>query len=239
MAGWLKRTRKRIRHGLRSYRPKERMLRDLLADQRIDLVLDVGANVGDYAGNLADLGYDGEVLLFEPLSAAHARLSARAATHPRWRVMPRGALGERAGRMEINIAGNSFSSSLLPMTATHVAAASSSAYVASEPVEVRTLDELVGPGMVAGRRAFLKLDVQGYEAKVIDGAAATLPLLAAIQLELSVRPLYDGQPDYVQLLGRLAAAGFRLHQIYDSWCDERGSLLQFDALLVKAEGPAR
>ena len=166
----------------------------------IDLVLDVGANTGQYGALLRELGYRGRIMSFEPLGAAHDALSARAAPDPLWNVAPRGAVGDRDGEIVINVAGNSASSSVLPMLAAHSDAAPHSQYVGTEPVALRRLDGLVGDVLPQARSSLLKIDTQGFEAAVLAGAPQTLAAASAVQLELSLVPLYEGQALYDTLI---------------------------------------
>ena len=115
-------------------------LHRLLEHCSIDLVLDVGANSGHYASELRAHGYAGRIVSFEPLESAHAQLAAAAEGDLRWRVAPRMALGDAEGKIDIHVAGNSLSSSILDMLPEHERAAPGSAYVGSETVPVRRLD---------------------------------------------------------------------------------------------------
>lgn len=120
---------------LRRIKPKTNPAYQLLIGLKrfdIDLVFDVGANAGQFASELRDIGYAGEIVSFEPLSAASLSLSARAADDSKWHVHQRGAIGDFDGEIEINISGNSVSSSVLPMTEAHSSASIKSAYVGSE-----------------------------------------------------------------------------------------------------------
>lgn len=69
-------------------------------------VLDVGANLGQYANSLFSAGFNGEVVSFEPLSDIHAKLVRNAAGNLRWRVHERCAVGEGSGRVTNNRAAN-------------------------------------------------------------------------------------------------------------------------------------
>jgi FkbM family methyltransferase len=73
----------------------------------VDLILDVGANAGQFALQFRSLGYKGRLVSFEPLSSAHAKLEKTARRDSRWTVHPRCAIGAQNGGVEINIAGNS------------------------------------------------------------------------------------------------------------------------------------
>ena len=90
-----------------------------LRHSHIDLVIDIGANEGQFAKELRAGGYSGRIVSFEPLSAAHRRLLQESNRDSAWHVHPRCALGDRLGEIELNISGNSVSSSILPMLASH------------------------------------------------------------------------------------------------------------------------
>ena len=78
----------------------------------VDLVLDVGANTGQFAAKLRSAGFAGEIVSFEPLAAEHRQLVSAASRDPKWHVHERGAVGNRDGEITINVAGNSVSSSV-------------------------------------------------------------------------------------------------------------------------------
>src|SRR5262245_45187471 len=85
----------------------------------IDLVLDVGANEGQFAFELRRSGYTGKIVSFEPLSEAHVKLLQASDGDTKWDAYSRCALGDHNGEVELNIAGNSLSSSILPMLESH------------------------------------------------------------------------------------------------------------------------
>lgn len=199
-----------------------------------DWVLDVGANTGQYRATLRRQGYTGDILSFEPLSDAHARLCVKATEDPRWEIYPRCALGRAAGETSIHIAGNSVSSSLLPMLELHASAAPDSIYIGSELTPVKTLDAALAGRAIAQRRVYLKIDTQGFEAEVLAGARATLSAVQALELEVSLRPLYADQPTWQDLSDVLRDAGFVLTEIHNAFSDPRsGELLQIDACFAR------
>lgn len=206
----------------------------MLAANRVDLVLDVGANTGGYATSLREAGYRGRILSFEPLSSAHAALVAATAGDPAWSAAPRMAIGERDGDVTINIAGNSASSSLLPMTDRHKGAAPESAYIGAETVEVRRLDGVRHPFLDAAAAPFLKIDTQGYESQVLAGAAGILPRLVGVQLEMSLRHLYEGQSLWRDVIAALEAARFELWAVVPGFFDPAtGRMLQCDGIFFR------
>ena len=176
-------------------------MQQLLDYDKIDLVLDVGANVGQYAKSLRDLGYSGRIVSFEPLSSAYSQLKTASKKDLLWEIAPQTAIGNQEGEIIINIAGNSQSSSALPMLDAHVQSAPESAYSGSETVKLSRLDTLAKDYIKSETKSiFLKIDVQGLEKQVLEGATAILPLVKGIKLELSLVPLYEGQVLFQEMI---------------------------------------
>lgn len=205
----------------------------LMGARGTDLVVDVGANVGQFAGELRDFGYAGKIVSLEPLSSAYAQLSRRAATDPAWTAL-RTAAGARSGEITINVAANSDSSSALPMLDRHLAAAPQSAYVATESSPVDRLDAMLRPYLDDARAPYVKIDTQGYEWDVLDGAGDALARFDAVELELSLVGLYDGQRTWLELIERMHGAGFRTVGLqHDFWDETTGETLQLDGIFVR------
>jgi FkbM family methyltransferase len=173
------------------------------------------------------------VVSVEPLSGAFAELSRRAAGDPRWEVV-NAAVGD-GETATINVAANSFSSSLLPMTSTHISAAPGSEPVGTEDVAMVGVPALAERFSVDPARTLLKIDTQGFEGQVLDSAGALVDELAAVQLELSFVELYAGQPLYDELVARMRAAGLTLWSMETGFSDQDGRLMQVDGLFVRAD----
>jgi FkbM family methyltransferase len=196
----------------------------------IDLVFDVGANIGQFASELRSVGYGGEIVSFEPLSSAHRVLSKVANRDPNWKVHPRVAIGAHNGEIDINIASNSLSSSVLPMMESHLSAAADSGYIGTERTPIITLDMVAPQYLISCQRPLLKIDTQGFEREVLDGAKKTLPYVQGVYCELSLVPLYDGQHLWMDMIKRLNKEGFTLWSIQRGFTDHRdGRTLQVDA----------
>jgi FkbM family methyltransferase len=205
----------------------------LLSQLQIDLVLDVGANTGQFARHCRAAGYQGKIISFEPSAAAHAGLLQSAASDPLWQIADRMALGSVTGTVNINIAANSLSSSILPMLDTHLSAAPESRYLHTEAVPVRRLDDVL-PLTDSGPHIFLKLDVQGYEPQVLAGATRLLTHTLAVQLEMSLIPLYQGEVLMPEISARMNDAGFELWDLEPSFRDlTTGRLLQVDGIFTR------
>lgn len=206
----------------------------LLDHHHIDLVLDVGANIGEYARDLRESGYSGKIVSFEPLSSVHTALEKSSRQDPLWTVADRMAIGNFDGEIEINIAGNSSSSSVLGMLDSHVSAAPYSAYVGSELVQIRKLDTLAKDYMGDANSIYLKVDVQGFEKQVLEGASALMPRIKGLQLELSLVPLYEGQALFKEIIEQMEQLGFEINAIYPGFSDPNtGKMLQMDGIFFK------
>ena len=203
----------------------------------ISVVIDVGANCGQYALQLRDSGYRGYIISFEPLSEAYLKLVDVAKNDPLWTIYPRTAVGDCNGNVTINVAANSQSSSILNILEAHVSAAPSSRYVSSEIVPIIRLDrvehELIG---FERGGAFLKIDVQGFEKNVLVGAESVLRHIRGVRLELSLVQLYEGQELLFSMVEYLENLGFELWSLLPGFVDKRtGRELQADGIFFKKE----
>ena len=203
-----------------------------LTIHEIDTVLDVGANIGQFATTLRMAGYPGKIISFEPQSEAHARLTAMAAGDAKWTVAPRCAVGAAPGEIEMNISDNSVSSSALPILEAHTGSAPASRYIGKETATVVRLDDC--DLVPRNERLFLKIDTQGFEQHVLDGAPELIKLARGIQMEMSLAPLYDGQADFMGLMAQMQKAGFELWALSPGFADrETGRLLQADSTFFR------
>jgi FkbM family methyltransferase len=199
----------------------EQERRRILRERDVDLLLDGGANEGQYARTLRATGFRGRIVSFEPLASAYARLAGRSASDPAWDCV-QVALGDVEGRAEIHVAENSVSSSLRAPGEVRVARLDSFA------------SELIQPGTVS----YLKLDVQGVELEALRGAQATLQHTVAVECELSLVPLYEGQALFPEVVAWLDRAGFDLVALERAFTEPcSGKLLQLDGLFARRDSP--
>lgn len=195
--------------------------------QECDLVVDVGANVGQFAEKVRDLGYRGDVVSFEPGREAFRVLEWKASRHrENWSVR-KVALGATDSTAMLRVAANSVSSSLLDVGAAHIEACPESAEVAREEVPVRTLDGELRASL--SQRIYLKLDVQGFELPVLLGSTRTLRRASAVQLEVSFDDLYAGQSDWLELCAFMYDNGFVARYLEPGYENsDTGAMLQAD-----------
>ena len=200
----------------------------------ITTVLDVGANTGQFAQELLKTGYAGDIWSVEPLPDVHKVLCANAEPYLTWRVMDPVALGSEEGDIEITVAGNSFSSSALEMLDRHIAAAPDSAPVRKVVVKQVTIDRLFSDVLNAADLTLLKIDTQGYEHAILQGAAEALRKVELVLLELSLQPLYRGQVLWLDLIAYMRQQGFEIWSIQPEFCDPTtGQMLQVNGLFSR------
>lgn len=202
---------------------------------KIDTVLDVGANIGGFAKEIRESGYKGRIICFEPLSEAYSHLLINSKNDPNWIIASRMALGNKEGKKTINISGNSYSSSILKMTGTHIKGAPDSAYIDSEEIYINKLDNIWKTFLKNKDNIFIKIDVQGYELEVLKGAINILSKIKGMKIELSLVPLYEGQLPFLDMLDYITNLGFELWDISPGFRDKQsGKLLQFDGIFFRS-----
>ena len=201
---------------------------------KIDVLFDIGANTGQFSIQMRDKGYSGEIISFEPLTSAREKLILQASKDANWIVHERAAIGDYNGITDINISKNSVSSSILPMLKSHSDAEKNSMYIKTEKTPIITLDSVADSYLDKFSNLFIKIDTQGYESQVLDGAFKTLKRAKGVLCELSLIPLYERQDIWIDLILRLEKEGFVLWSIergFTDICD--GRTLQVDGVFLK------
>jgi FkbM family methyltransferase len=195
----------------------------------VDLVLDVGANEGQFGRELRREGYRGSITSFEPLGDAFERLTN--ASDDSWNAY-NVALGKAPGTAVLHRSRNSQSSSLLPITAQLLEASPDACYVGAEEVEVRTLDSFGFDGKV-----YLKIDAQGSEPAILEGAEQTVDrAVVALELELSTTTLYEKQALVGDVLNEITSCGFFVMSLTPGFVHPRTrEILQLDGIFVRGK----
>jgi len=213
-------------------------LKEIFRDHRIDMVVDVGANLGQYHDLLREeVGYKGEILSFEPVKNVATTLFERSKEDPNWQIFGY-ALGSSSGSAEINImASSDFNSFLNPRNDIDNTFHSKNSIVSKETVRVNTLDNFFQEAGIdcSKRNGFLKIDTQGFDMEVIKGGRNSLKNILALQMEASVRPIYDGMPNYVQTIEEMNQIGFDLSSIFPVTFDNKKRVIEFDCVFVNRD----
>ena len=206
----------------------------MLSYHKVNTIFDIGANEGQFGVNLRDFGYKGKIVSFEPLTEAREKLLKTSKNDIHWEVAPQAAIGEGNGEIEIHIAGNSESSSLLEMLETHISAAPNSKYIGNEIVPLRKLDTLAPDFLDKDSVVFLKIDTQGYEEQVMNGAHELMKNIVGLQLEISLVPLYEGHGLLDEMMQNLKEKGFELWGVSSVFSNpDTAQLLQIDATFFR------
>ena len=213
--------------------------RRIFEEFSIDLVLDVGANVGQFGKELRSF-YKGEIISFEPVSAAFDRLAKTSFNDPHWRCY-KVALGSQDTMKRINVSSRSDFSSFLKTNeyCTHFFGDGATG-MKEEVVTVRRLDgtlEEIIPS-ISNRSIFLKMDTQGFDLEVFKGLGDKLKYVAVLQSEVSVIPIYEGMSHWIDCISFYEREGFEVAGLFPVTLDSC-RVMEFDCLMVRTPGHTR
>lgn len=201
---------------------------------KVNLVIDIGANEGQFSEKIRATGYTHKIISFEPLEKAYDKLQRISQNDKQWIIHPRTAIGSSEGVIDINVSKNSVSSSILPMSSAHTQAAPASEYVDVQETKITTIDKVIDLYLQKDSCVFLKIDTQGYESEVLKGASMTLERSQGLIIELSLVELYDGQLLWKDLISRIETLGFSLWAIQPGFTHPTtGQTLQMDAIFYR------
>lgn len=214
----------------------EQHVAEIIERLAVDCVLDVGANEGQWAAALRRAGYSGRIISFEPSMVVFQRLQTAAAHDPLWDTHGL-ALGSQDGTIALHRTHNSVLSSVLnPSRYARSLKVDQANVVAVETVPIRRLDGLLPELLpdLATARLFLKMDTQGFDRQVFEGAKGVLPRIVGLQSELSVFPLYDGMTDWLEALSAFTQAGYSPTGFFPVVRTlPYGVLCEFDCVMVR------
>ncbi|MCD4527410.1 FkbM family methyltransferase [Nocardioides sp. cx-173] len=217
---------------------EQEFLSTFLRRFRVDMVLDVGANSGQYATMLRErAGYTGAIVSCEPIPEVAATLRQRAESDPLWFV-EEAALSSASGEAAFNVMNSDqFSSLMAPAGgAEHI---TGEANRVSRQVQVRLMtaaDVLSTYHERLGfENAFLKMDTQGHDMEVVAGAGPWLSRIVGLQSELSVQALYEGAPRFDVVLKAYEDLGFVLSALFPNNGGNFPAMLEMDCVMHRAD----
>lgn len=200
----------------------------------VQLILDVGANVGQYGSQIRSIGYKHKIISFEPYLNAFTSLTKKTNKDGKWEALNI-ALGDFDRQETLHISKNSASSSLKKINDVHLKAEPNTLTIGTEEVVVRKLDSIYSDLNPNDENVFLKIDAQGFEKNILQGAEKSLPNIKGLQLELSIVELYEGEALFQEMLDFCTERGFTLHSIEPNFWDfKTGRLYQFDGIFYRA-----
>lgn len=180
-------------------------------------VLDIGGNSGQFAESIIDFGYEGKIVSFEPVDVAYKSLLKRANRYSSWSVAERAAIGNFNGKVEINVSDETVFSSIKNIKSDYVDNKAAATVVRKEEVSIYTLDTLKGKYYNNDEVLFLKVDTQGFEKEVLEGATELLKIVKGVKLEIPLdksNEIYDDvEWDLKDYIDFFTVLGFKLHSI--------------------------
>ncbi len=200
----------------------------------IDTLIDVGANHGQFTVAANELFPLKRVYSFEPIANVYKKLCRNTSRYKNV-VVENCALGHRAASAEFYINTHSHSSSFLKLSENHIEAFPDARTLSTVNVDIARLDEKIESDDLLGT-VLLKIDVQGYEKRVLEGTKKLLPNIRYVLLEVSFTELYRGEVVFDELNEYMRKAGFALLRPMD-WLEDpvTTKILQADMLYERVE----
>lgn len=212
----------------------EHALRRALAECRINVIIDVGANVGQFARRLRRIGYERRIISIEPSVATFAELQRAMAGDREWRGLCLAAGAERS-LAKLKVLSASVLNSLCTPDAEALASIGESGVpIDEQEIEVRPLDDLLDEIVrgIEAPRVFLKTDTQGFDHAVLGGAKKILSKALVLQFEAAVGKLYEESVDWMDMLEELFEAGWGPIGLFPAAHEmASGTVMEFDCLL--------
>jgi FkbM family methyltransferase len=210
------------------------IIREITEEYKVDLIIDVGANKGQFTKEIRKL-YKGPIFSFEPVSSVFIKLKSAAAPDKNWYVFNY-ALGNESKEQYINVNEPNEMSSFLEIDESWIEHFNvKGARLVRELIHLRRFVDIMGelPFDISSKKIFLKMDTQGYDLEVFKGASNIVKHLVALQSEVATVPIYKGMPTWTDTIHEYEKAGFRLAGLYPIF---RNGLeyIESDCLMVKA-----
>ena len=181
------------------------------------------------------IGYQGRIISWEPVSESYRLLSEKASCDPEWYVNDC-ALGSADSYSTINVTKGTATASLyMPNAYGQRQFGDKLNIMRREQIEIRQLDEVFDECVagISNPRVFLKIDSQGHDLEVIKGGGGCLNRIVAIQTEVSVLPIYEGVPTFLESMRCLEDLGFALSSLFPVRHDKCLRLIEMDSIMVR------
>lgn len=214
---------------------EEDHLKRLFKEYRPDCVFDVGANTGQYATMLRrQVGYTGLILSFEPNPAAAAALRQQSADDANWHVFEH-AISTHDGELQFNVMAESqFSSLSVPDHSQTALFADKNRVAETITVKTETLASALNRLRQAHdfQRPFLKLDTQGWDARIVESSPEAMPEFIGLQSELSIKKIYAHSVDFRDALSLYERHGFTLSSFVPNNAGHFPLLVEMDCIMI-------
>ena len=209
---------------------------NLINHNNIDVILDVGANVGQFGLMLRNEGYKGEIHSFEPVSKTFKKLNHTCLNDQKW-FANNIAMGSVSDEKEVHITESSDLSSFLNPNDFGKEKYEKIKVSQTERVTVSTVDDYLTTRIenLGRRNILLKMDTQGYDLKVFEGALNSLEYIDCIMSEISLIPIYSGSPHYLDSLRKYEECGFIVTGLYPISRKRDLSVIEMDCFMINSK----
>lgn len=195
-------------------------------------IVDVGANEGQFSEKARTLFPNAAIYAFEPLPDSFQKLQTNFTGDNLFHGFKMG-VGDNKSSQQIHLNESSASSSLLPMGNLHKQVFEEAQEIKSIEINIDTLDNLLSAQDLQ-LPLLLKVDVQGYEDKVLRGATNILSIAQVIIIELTFKELYNGQPLFDDIYKTLTGYGYRFYGVIEQLTNPKtNEILQADGVFIK------
>lgn len=209
-----------------------RHMRKLCSRTCFDMAFDIGGNAGQFGKMLRGVGYNSNIITFEPIPELVQ--SVRKTADQAWTVVEMG-VGDKSEIKQFNIMKSSPLSSFMdPQESSYRSLSAINTVSRTIQVKLTTLDDYIDENNLYGfTNAILKIDTQGYEMACLHGAENNLHRMGAVIIELNALPLYKNIVLYHEIMKYLHNVGFALSLVTASPPYQFPKLIDFDAVYVR------
>jgi len=224
-----------LRRVLFFFKPHIRNRFDVMKKEKINVVLDVGAHHGEFAQHLRFNGYKKKIVSFEPVSQSFKFLQKSAKKDSSWECQ-NFALGEVAKKAEINVLNCTPASSFFePNDLMMKTYGPMMGKQNKELVEIKRLSDIHSQICNDSDSIFLKIDAQGYEKLILEGAGEFLNKIKLVYFEVSLVQVYKNEPTISEMIDYMSSKGFIPISIeLEEWLQKKMQYLQVDILFRNA-----
>lgn len=201
----------------------------------IQTIIDIGANKGQFAQKMRRYFPEAQIFAFEPLPLPYQQLQQWGDRQQNRVRTFNLALGDRVDELEINShVLFTASSSLLPTTklceSLYPMVREQEKIIVHQSTLDREMEQFVGKLLP---ELLVKIDVQGYEDRVIRGGEKILRQAKACILEISLDGLYEGQCQFRDIFPLLDNLGLRYAGNLDQVVAADGHVRYLNALFLR------
>ena len=208
----------------------KRKRQNFFSKNKIDLIIDVGAHKGEFSKSILSDNYNTKIISFEPQLKIYGILLKNSKKYKNWIIHERCGIGRRKENLFINVMSETTCSSYLEPNKKLLSIDPSSKVIKKENTKIITLNYLFSNKYKLKKNTFLKIDTQGYDKFVLEGASSILKKILFVQLEVSIDPLYVNETNYEDMIKYMKKKDFIVWKIGDIIENLKGKTMSFDII---------